>query len=372
MLVDRVAIAIFDLGDSTRIAMHAARGKCRIAFGHLDRRYANSTEGERWVGGQIFVDTACLSSRDNLVGANGGSNLGVAGVTGEFGCSCKGNRAVARVAVVLHGPRVGDCHRRVAVEGDVRVHAVANSCCKSKGLKARAWLPLSLCCEVVLARVVVATANHSLDVASVGVDCDECTVEFAIANGCELLVDGLLGCLLASGIDGGVDLESALKDGVGGEVLLQETLDVVGPVRIGTLGIVGGVTKVELEFLGLCRIVLFLGNIACSKHAVENCVAPLNSLFGVNRWVVVGGRLGQTNKKCGLGQCEVGSALVEVGLRGNLDAICTVAIVNGVEIHQEDLLFGVGLFHLDGDIGLANLALECLVVALVRKNRVSY
>ena len=64
--------------------------------------------------------------------------------------------------------------------------------------------------------------------------------------------------------------------------------------------------------------------------------------------------------------------LVEVGDACGLDAVGAMTVVDRVEVHQQDLFLGVGLLHLDGDVGLADLALEGLLELLVRQDRVAH
>ena len=49
-----------------------------------------------------------------------------------------------------------------------------------------------------------------------------------------------------------------------------------------------------------------------------------------------------------------------------------MAIVNGVEVHHEDLVFGVHVLHLDGDIGLAHLTLDGRVELLLLQDGVAH
>ena len=49
-----------------------------------------------------------------------------------------------------------------------------------------------------------------------------------------------------------------------------------------------------------------------------------------------------------------------------------MAKVDSVEVHHEDLFFGVDLLHLDGDVCLADLTLERVVKLLVGEDRVAH
>ena len=64
--------------------------------------------------------------------------------------------------------------------------------------------------------------------------------------------------------------------------------------------------------------------------------------------------------------------LIKVGDARRLDAVGALAVVDGVEVHHEDLVLGVRLLHLDGDVGLADLALERALKLLVGQDRVAH
>ena len=64
--------------------------------------------------------------------------------------------------------------------------------------------------------------------------------------------------------------------------------------------------------------------------------------------------------------------LREVSLRCRLDAIGARAVVDCVQVHEQDVVFGVLLLELDRDIRLANLALDRDVIHLRRENRVAH
>ena len=162
-----------------------------------------------------------------------------------------------------------------------------------------------------------------------------------------------------------------MEDGVLVEVLQEQGLDVVREVGVGALR-VDDLPLVERERLRLGLVVLLQGDVARGEHAVEDRVAALDGGLGVLGGVVVGRRLRQAHEQRGLGQGQVLGVLVEVGDGGGLDAVGGVAVVDGVEVHHQDLFLGVRLLHLDGDVGLAHLALEDLLELLVREDRVAH
>ena len=103
---------------------------------------------------------------------------------------------------------------------------------------------------------------------------------------------------------------------------------------------------------------LLLRDVAQAQHVVKDLVATGQRQVGVDRGVVLRGRVGKADEQCGLAQGEVGGALGQIGFGCGLDAVGAVTVVDGVEVHHEDLVFGVHVLHLDGDVGLAHLTLD--------------
>ena len=374
VLVDHVAVAVLDLGDGHGVTLEAAAGERGVAGRHVQWRGAHGAQHGGEVGVEVARDAHLLGHGDHVVDADGLRHLQVASIGGDGRGIGEAQIAVLVVAVVLE-PRAADGDGRVAVEDDVGVHARLERRGEREDLEARARLALGRG-GVHLggggAAVVVASAHHRLDVAGRGVDGHECLLQLVVAAVGEELLHGGLGGLLVGGVNRGVDLEAALDDGVGAEVALQHALHVVGPVGVGALLVQVGVTKVELDGLGLGGVVVLLGDVAQAQHVVQDLVAALEAGAGVHGRVVVGGRVGQADERGGLGQREVARVLVEVGLACGLDAVGAVAVVDGVEVHHQDLVLGVHLLHLDGDVGLAHLALEGLVELLVGQDGVAH
>ena len=79
---------------------------------------------------------------------------------------------------------------------------------------------------MVLVGVVVVAAHHALDVAGLGVDDDHAHVQAVERERIQLLAYGILSHLLHRGIDGGFDGQTALKEHVGRELLLQQLLHI--------------------------------------------------------------------------------------------------------------------------------------------------
>ena len=204
------------------------------------------------------------------------------------------------------------------------------------------------------------------------VDGDQGGADAAVSEPVDLLGAGLLGDLLLGGLDGGVDLEAALEDGLGREVLEQELAHVVGEVGVVADG-VGELAGVDDDLLGAGRVVLLLRDVAGLEHAREDEVAAALAVlehFAV-KGVVDRRRVGDAHEQRRLGEGELVGVLVEVGDARRLDAVRAVSVVDDVEVHVEDLVLRVLLLHLDGDVGLADLAAQRVLELLVREDGVA-
>ena len=210
MLVQYRASSRINLGDGDRLAIVTAVGKRGIGRGHLERR--DGAGAERHDGNVLDIvlrgiDAELLDERHDLVIADSLCNLDIAGVGGVCRRLLERDGAVALVGVVLHlGRGALSLERRVAVEGDVGVHAVLDGSGQRKGLKRGAHGTLGRgVVHVVLVGVIVVAAHHALDVAGLGVDDDHAHVQAVERKRVELGTHGLLGSLLHRGVDGGLD-----------------------------------------------------------------------------------------------------------------------------------------------------------------------
>ena len=376
VLVDHVAVAVLDLGDGHRVTAQAAARERGVGLGHLERARELGAQDGGAVGLEVARDAHLLGRGHHLVVAKHAGHLHVAGVGRDGRGVGECHRAVGFVAVVLHAPGAAHLDGRVAVDEHRRVHAVLEGGDEREHLEARAGLLGGRGGGVHLgarARAVeVLAAHHRLDVAGGGVDGHEGAIKLAVARLAEQARHGALRGALPRGVEGGVDLEAALDDGLLREVALEQALHIVGPVGVGALVVEVGVARVQHHVLGRGLVVLLLGDVAQAQHVVEDLVAARLGGVGVLRGIVVGRRVGQADEKRRLGQREVARMLVEVRDARGLDAVGAVAVVDGVEVHHENLILGVHLLHLDGDVGLAHLSLERLLELLVGEHGVAH
>ena len=371
VLVEDVAVTVLDAGDGHALAVHAVGSERRVGLGHLHGRDTHRAQGHGGIRRKVDVNAHGVSGGNDVLDAHGERHLRVRRVERFLGGEAQRHGAVARVAVVLHLPVVGDLQRRVGVEHDGGVHALVDGGGQGKHLHGRARLAACLRGCVELADVVVTAAHDGLDVAGGRVDGGQAKLQVGIAHHVELLGNGLLGVLLPRAVERGVDAQAALEDGVVVKLLEQQRLHVVREVRILAHRVrIGAVVEPQLLRHGL--VVLLLRDVAGGEHTVKHDVAAPHGEVGVDGGVVSGGRLRKAAQKRCLGKRQVACVLVEVVDARCLDAVGTVAEVDGVEVHHEDLVLGVHLLHLDGDVGLAHLTLERVVKLLVRQDGVAH
>ena len=259
-----------------------------------------------------------------------------------------------------------------AVDVGARRDAFLNGGEQGEGLEGRTGLALCLSCQVVLVFLVAAAANQGTDVARVGVDRHHGDL-LRRGERLLLLLSGFLGGLLNVGIERG-DNGQAAAIHLGGGVLVEQLIThVATEILVLVQAVVGGrgFGGFEVKILGLSGVMLFLGDVAVGEHTVQNQVATLLAVLGVVDGIVVGGRLGNADERCRLGKRQLAGVLGIVLLRCGLNAVGALAVVDGVQIHQQNLVFGVGFLKAQGDVGLADLTLEALLLHLVGQNGVA-
>ena len=237
VLVDRVAVAVLDLGDGDGVAVHAVGGKDAVGLAHLERRDARGAKDQRGDGLEVRVDAHEVGRLDELVNANGHDHLRVAGVGRELGSARKAYVAVLCVLVVVRRPGRRDLHGGVAVENHRRVHAIDHGGHEHERLEAGACLSLAYrevngALALALVVSVVGAAHHCHDVPVGVVNGDKRRRELVVARAGDQAVHRLVGGVLLVGLEGGVDAQAALEDGVVVEVVLEERLHVVGEVGV--------------------------------------------------------------------------------------------------------------------------------------------
>ena len=91
-----------------------------------------------------------------------------------------------------------------------------------------------------------------------------------------------------------------------------------------------------------------LGDEVVLGHLVQHVVAALERLVVVEHRIVAGGLVDHSHEAGSLLDGQVGRFLPEERAGRGLDAVGVAAEEDGVEVHRDDLVFGVVAFQLDG------------------------
>ena len=117
---------------------------------------------------------------------------------------------------------------------------------------------------------------------------------------------------------------------------------------------------------------LFLGDVAVRQHAIQHEVATREAVVLMVDGIVVRRRLRNADERGRFGQRELACMLREVALRRGFNAVGAGTVVDGIKVHEQDLVFGVLFLQLDGEVHLAHLALERDIVHLVGQDSVAH
>ena len=94
-----------------------------------------------------------------------------------------------------------------------------------------------------------------------------------------------------------------------------------------------------------CCLIFFLGQIPLLKHERKDEIASRKATLGVAERGITVGRSDDPREHGALSDVELCGADAEVVLRGVFNSECAVSEVNGIEVQEEDLLFGVFFFE---------------------------
>lgn len=124
----------------------------------------------------------------------------------------------------------------------------------------------------------------------------------------------------------------------------------------GGNGVAGG-DEIQLHLTGLLGFLA--GDVAAFGHLVEDAFLALAGKFGVGaEGRVAGRRDSQSSQQGRLGQIEVGGGFAEISLGGGFDTPGGSAVGGLVEVHFQDLIFGIEKFSTDGENSFSDLALD--------------
>ncbi len=224
-------------------------------------------------------------------------------------------------------------------------------------LERRARLALTLRCQVELAVVVVAAADHRQHRTGVRVECDERRSRPDRRR--QLLRDRLACELLQSEVDrrrhaqvGAVHIPRATRS----HELVGDVVREVGRGR-ALRRRQADVLRLRHRRLDRARVLL-RGDVVLVEHLPEHQVPTGARELRMSHRVPQGRVLGDTGEQRRLGQGDVRrvGAVSEVHLAGLLDAVGAVAEVDGVQVRGQDLVLRPLLFEPPGECRLLQLA----------------
>ncbi len=216
----------------------------------------------------------------------------------------------------------------------------------------------------------VPAAHERLHVSVARVDADQGALRILLAR--QLLADRILGVALQPRIQRGAHHQATLEDSRGTELGLELLLHVRNEVGRRVDPIAGRLRALQLHLLGERLLVLGFGDVAVSEHLDQHVVAALQRTVRVVVRVESARLLRQAREHGCLRQRELACLFREVGARCRLRPVGSVAEVDGVEVHLEDLLLGVALLEFGGEVRLARLPGERDVGTFVEKDGVAH
>ena len=387
---DHLALRVGDGEDGRWINAHAAVRNDSVGAGHVEHRDVRLAQRERRVRAERGGDAHVLGDLDHLVDAHGHLKANEARVGRHGERALNGTGAVVVVVDVLQRRDggavlgIGNSGRRRAVHHRLRADARFERCDEREHLERGAGRTARIG-NAALARgqvqllsspLVVLAAHHGLDVARFGLDGHKRTVDRRIET-LPLLLDGGLGGLLGVDVQRGLDGQAAFEQLIVGITIVavgihEQVAHVAAEVRILLQAIHRGLGRVEHDALRLGGIVLFLGDVAVRQHAIQHEVATREAVVLMVDGIVVRRRLRNADERGRFGQRELACMLREVALRRGFDAVGAGTVVDGIEVHEQDFVFGVLFLQLDGEIHLAHLALERDIVHLVGQDSVAH
>ena len=376
-----VAIAVGDGKDSCCASIDATRCKRSIRTGHFRGIRVVNAKGNCRSGADVAaIEAQALGDLFHRFGRNAARGIGdqahIARIRRDRGHVRYGHGSVVAVAIVINLRPVDLDRPRIAIHvSGLRIDAFFDGIGERKRLERRASLNAGRARrDIVLVAIVIAAADHRLDEARVRID--EGKGELLVARsktaGIILFLHGLLGIFLHLGIDGRDNLQAALEHllmivgfenliaNIAREIFVQ--VDAVGSLVLFDL---------EIEVFRFCRFVFFLSYNAVGKHARKNHVAAVDGIVGIRVGIIHSRRIGNADKRCRLGDCKIARVRRIVMAGGSLNSVAIIAIVDGIEVHQQDLVFGIDFFHFVRERHFANLALDGNIVHLGRENRVA-
>ncbi len=184
-------------------------------------------------------------------------------------------------------------------------------------------------------------SHHGADLPVADINRHQCPLQ-GLWTAFHPLGQGPLGSLLHGQIQGGIDLEPALKNHI-----LPILLDQIFPYhshKIGSVSDNGMVPFVLKRLLG-DAVSLRLGYIAFSRHAFQDHLLPGFGPVRMHIRVKTGRIIRQSGQQSGFGHSQLAGFLAEKGARRYFYAGSTLAEIDGITVQRQYLVFAVFPFE---------------------------
>src|SRR6266705_528473 len=96
----------------------------------------------------------------------------------------------------------------------------------------------------------------------------------------------------------------------------------------------------DFDRSGFRLVGLIGGDLSILKHGIDYQVAALLGLIRIGDRGISAGRFRQSGEDGSFIECEIARTLIEIKLRSRFESINTVAKIDLIAIHGEDLLLG--------------------------------
>ena len=372
VVFQHIPISIDDFQDHHGFHQLAVVGKDAVGFGHVDH---GNAIGEAADGGcQVVIGAlAVFDEGGNTTSLCGVQDLAHAHLVGQINGGdihgvhqgfFQGHLAAGCAAVVLWRPAAGVGLAFIA-DRVVGAEFIFKSSEVYEWLERRARLADHLGGAVEM--VFPAAANHGFHVAGAHFESEEGALGLGEAIGIFISVRQIgrhdfLGFLLHIQVQGRVDLEAFFVNGIGVILVadgLDHVVDEIGCRAAGGLGCFGaGKSHIGgFRFSGLD-----FGDVAVLGHLVEHNGLAILRRLETSEWGIVIRAIRQARKHGALRERQILRIFAEVHMRRGLYAVATLAEINLVHVHFQDLFLGVLIFDFKSQHHFEELSLQSLLL----------
>ncbi|MNX90011.1 hypothetical protein D3C86_1220420 [compost metagenome] len=331
MLIDDAARGGADAADAIGLDPLAAVGEGVIGLGHLQRADLDGAQGHGRLQADLAGDAQTTGGAGHgvaadLIGDIGGDRVG------RLGDGLSQSHLAREVAGIVLGRPAADGHGLVHDRGGRGVAGLDRRQI-DEGLPRRAGLTAGVGRAVELAVGIGAAADHGADPAF-AVQGDQGRLFDAPALvAVQDAAHGALGVGLQRQVQGGLDHHVLGRFADQAADLLVQPVDEI-------LGVLAGQGARDADRLGHGGVALGRGDDAGLDHFIEDDGGAGGGALALGHRRIARRGLQQAGQQGGFAHRQLVRALVEIALRGRLDAIGAGAEIDPVQIEGEDFLLG--------------------------------